>query len=193
MGCTPEPQVSHPTHAGTTYHWRRPRSWLAASLCQTGCWARCRFHRHFGICGENGMVITVSQATSSCPSCPLPGLPHPVPIPSPCPRPAPFQQGRRQIIQSFRSQTAPPICQSPKPAFYCFRHHGPSRERAGCTEACPALREQWLTVRGSRSSPEDSEGGKRERMYQNLTKVRGPRGRGRGPHETRREVSKTQV
>lgn len=60
----PEPQVFHPnTHIGTTYHWQRPRSWLVASLCQTGCWARYRFHRHFGSWGESGMVSTMSQAS----------------------------------------------------------------------------------------------------------------------------------
>ena len=92
MGCTPEPQVSHSTRVGTTYHWRRPRSWLVASLCRTGCWARCRFHRHFGICRKSGLVSVLSQATPPLPSCPRSGPPDLVPNPSSHPRPAPFSK-----------------------------------------------------------------------------------------------------
>lgn len=71
MGCPQTPEFSHPnTRAGTTYHWQRPRSWLAASLCQTGCWARCRFRRHFGSWRESGMVSSPPGQSSSCPTSP---------------------------------------------------------------------------------------------------------------------------
>ena len=116
MGCTPGPQVSYSTCVGTTYHWRRPRSWLVASLCRTGCWARCRSHRHFGICGKSGLVSVLSQTTPPLPFLSSLRAPRSSAQPQPTPKTCPFQQGTRELTQAFRSQT--PTCQSPKSAFY---------------------------------------------------------------------------
>lgn len=159
MGCIPGPQVSHSTRVGTTYHWRRPRSWLVASLCRTDCWARCRFHHHFGICGKSGLVSVLSQATPPRPFLSPLRAPRSSAQPQLSPKTCPFQQGRRELTQYFRSQTPP--ASPPNQLSTCrFRHHGPWRERAGRTAACPLTpaREQWLTVRESRPSPEDSGG-----------------------------------
>lgn len=51
------------------------------------------------------------------------------------PKTCPFQQGRRELTQSFRSQTPP--ASPPNQLSTCrFRHHGPWRERAGLTASC---------------------------------------------------------
>lgn len=108
----PEPQVAHPnTHAGTTHRWRRPRSWLAASLCQTGCWARCRSHRHFGSWRESGMVSSVPGQPSSCPSFLSLGSQIWYPSPALPQAPPPFSKVGGNLYSSSEA-----ICQSPKSA-----------------------------------------------------------------------------
>lgn len=161
MGCNPGPQVSHSTRVGTTYHWRRPRSWLVASLCRTGCWARCRFHRHFGICGKSGLVSVLSQATPPRPSCPRSGPPDLGPNPSSHPRPAPFSKVGGSL---HNPSEASPTCQSPKPAFYLSLQTPWPLEGAGRTHLPPTpAREQQLTGRESGPSPEDSGGWETEK------------------------------
>lgn len=108
------PSVFHPlTPTGTTYHWQRPGSWLAASPYQTGCWARCRFHHHFGSWGDSDMVRnTPGQLCSFSPQ-PLPRVPKSSAL-SPCQRPvSEWRRGVYIILQK-------PVSPFPGPTFCCL-------------------------------------------------------------------------
>lgn len=44
-----------------TNRWLKPRSWLGASLCQTGCWARLQLPLHSGSCGKRKQTASYSS------------------------------------------------------------------------------------------------------------------------------------